>query len=123
VFGRFAGRSHSEGGNKYTGEDGSQIEVERDEIFAVINKRSSAMIKNLSDLNELGGGVSFAKGGLVDKFAGGGVVNSIASGVFQQEDNTRNLASQLSGLVPVLVIEEFESVQGRKVQAMQNLQI
>lgn len=123
VFGRFAGRSHSEGGNKYTGEDGSQIEVEKDEIFAVVNKRSSALIQNLSDLNELGGGVSFAKGGLVDKFAGGGVVNSIASGVFQQEDNTRNLASQLSGLVPVLVIEEFESVQGRKVQAMQNLQI
>jgi hypothetical protein len=123
VFGRFGGRSHSAGGNKYTGEDGSQIEVERDEIFAVVNKRSSALIQNLSDLNELGGGVSFAKGGLVDKFAGGGVVNSIASGVFQQEDNTRNLASQLSGLVPVLVIEEFESVQGRKVQAMQNLQI
>lgn len=123
VFGRFAGRSHSEGGNKYTGEDGSQIEVEKDEIFAVVNKRSSALIQNLSDLNELGGGVSFAKGGLVDKFAGGGVVNSIASGVFQQEDNTRNLASQLSGIVPVLVIEEFESVQGRKVQAMQNLQI
>ena len=123
VFGRFGGRSHSAGGNKYIGEDGSQIEVEKDEIFAVVNKRSSALIQNLSDLNELGGGVSFAKGGLVDKFAGGGVVNSIASGVFQQEDNTRNLASQLSGLVPVLVIEEFESVQGRKVQAMQNLQI
>lgn len=123
VFGRFAGRSHSEGGNKYIGEDGSVIETERDEIFAVINKRSSAMIKNLSDLNELGGGVPFARGGIVDKYAGGGVVNSIASGVFQQEDNTRNLASQLSGIVPVLVIEEFESVQGRKVQAMQNLQI
>lgn len=57
--GVFGGKPHSEGGTKGYFEDGTQIEVEKDEAFFILNKRSSAMINQLSNLNQLGGGVPF----------------------------------------------------------------
>jgi hypothetical protein len=69
---RLGGQPHSNGGTKFVGSDGTRFEAERGEILAVVNKRSSSMIKNLSDLNVMGGGIKFAPsnymadGGLVD---------------------------------------------------------
>lgn len=122
-FGIFGGKSHANGGNKFVAEDGTVIETEKDELWAIVNKRSTNMLRQLSDLNQLGGGVAFARGGIVDKYAGGGTVASIANAAFQQADNTTNLAAQLSAVVPVLVVEEFESVQGMKVRAALNLEV
>jgi len=60
------GKSHAQGG--------IPIEVEGGE--AIINKRSTAMYGSvLSAINEAGGGVKFAGGGMVGKYATGGMVN------------------------------------------------
>ena len=55
--GTFGGRPHSHGGTRGYFEDGTQIEVEADEDFFIINKRSSRMRRQLSTLNQWGGGV------------------------------------------------------------------
>ncbi len=54
-MGLFGGKPHSQGGTKLYGDDGTVIEVERGELFAVVNKQNAPLIRNLSNLNALGG--------------------------------------------------------------------
>jgi hypothetical protein len=71
-FGIFGGKPHANGGTKGVFDDGTQIEVERDEMFAVVNKRSTGMLQALSRLNEAGGGIPFMRsGGLFHLRTGG----------------------------------------------------
>ena len=57
------GKSHAQGGEKFK-VGGRVNELEGGE--AVINKRSTAMFRNqLSEMNQAGGGVKFADGGLM----------------------------------------------------------
>jgi hypothetical protein len=96
---------------------------------AVINAKSTKMFEPmLSAMNAAGGGVdwynsgSYAKGGLVQKFAAGGVARS--SGVIMRENMAQmDLQETILQTPPVLVLEEFQNVQGRKVRTEQNLQI
>jgi hypothetical protein len=90
--GMFGGKPHSNGGTKGYFDDGTQIEVEKDEAFFILNKRSSAMINQLSNLNELGGGVSFFKNGGGVKFAQGGAVGT---GISSSVDNRFEMQNQL----------------------------
>jgi hypothetical protein len=90
--GMFGGKPHSAGGTKGYFDDGTQIEVEKDEAFFILNKRSSAMINQLSNLNELGGGVSFFKNGGGVKFAQGGAVGT---GISSSVDNRFEMQNQL----------------------------
>jgi hypothetical protein len=82
----------------------------------------------LSSLNAAGGGVDwyrgegFASGGLVRKFATGGVAMS-SSSMIRENQQVAMMAAQMSMSQPVLVIEEFQSVQGRQVRTEQNLQL
>ena len=82
----------------------------------------------LSSLNAAGGGVDwyrgegFAAGGLVRKFASGGVAVS-SSSMIRDNQQVAMMAAQMSMSQPVLVIEEFQSVQGRQVRTEQNLQL
>ncbi len=72
--GVFGGKSHSNGGTKGMFEDGTQIEVEKDESFFILNKRATPLINSLSNINQSTGGVPLmAKGGVM-KFANGGMV-------------------------------------------------
>jgi hypothetical protein len=64
-LGIFGGKPHSKGGTKGYFDDGTVIEVEKDEAFAVVNKRGTSLMKTLSVFNEMGGGPGFASGGLV----------------------------------------------------------
>lgn len=58
------GKSHAQGGEKFA-VGGRVVELEGGE--AVINKRSTSMFRNqLSSINEAGGGVKFADGGLMN---------------------------------------------------------
>ena len=74
--GFFGGKPHSQGGTKGYFEDGTVIEVEKDEAFAVVNKHNAPLLRMLSNINALGGkGVPFfAKGG-VPRFDTGGLPN------------------------------------------------
>lgn len=72
--GFFGGRPHSAGGTKGYFDDGTSIEVERDEAFAVINKKNAPMLRLLSRINSAGGhGVPFFQKGGLPRFAEGGL--------------------------------------------------
>lgn len=61
--GTFSGKPHSAGGTKGYFDDGTQIEVEADEDFIILNKRASAERRRYSNLNYKFGGNKFADGG------------------------------------------------------------
>jgi hypothetical protein len=65
--GIFGGKPHSSGGTKGYFDDGTTIEVEKGEAFAVVNKKNTPMLKTLSAVNSFGGnGKSFfERGGFV----------------------------------------------------------
>lgn len=64
--GVFGGKRHAQGGTKGVFDDGTQIEVERDEVFVILNRRASNEIRKLSAFNAKHGGRRFADGGLLD---------------------------------------------------------
>jgi hypothetical protein len=64
--GVFGGKRHAQGGTKGVFDDGTQIEVERDELFVILNRRASAELRKLSAFNAKHGGRRFADGGLLD---------------------------------------------------------
>lgn len=65
-MGRFGGKPHTSGGTRGFFDDGTRVEVEKDEAFFVLNKRASADIRGLSELNAKHGGKRFADGGSID---------------------------------------------------------
>ncbi|WP_421752926.1 hypothetical protein [Croceimicrobium sp.] len=89
------GRPHSQGGTKFFGEDGTTFEAERGEVLAVVNKRSAPMLKGLSSVNELGGGVSFFKGSR-SVLRDGGLVTRAASSQVQERIESRKLQTELA---------------------------
>lgn len=95
----------------------------------VINAKSSKrFLPLLSKINEWGGGVAFANRGgsydyLVNRFAGGGIPTQISNSAFQQQEQSTQLASQINTIVPVLVLEEFQAVQGRQIRTATNLEL
>jgi hypothetical protein len=70
--GFFGGRSHSQGGTMGYFDDGTVVEVEKDEYFTVLNRRSSEALRGLSAFNQMGGGVPFFRSGGLLKFENGG---------------------------------------------------
>jgi hypothetical protein len=73
-MGFFGGRRHSAGGTKGYFDDGTTIEVEKDEAFAVVNRKNAPMLRFLSAVNSYGGnGVPFFKKGGVMRFDTGGL--------------------------------------------------
>lgn len=72
--GIFGGNSHDAGGTTGVFSDGTRVEVEKDELWAVVNKRNTPVLSMLSGVNALGGnGVPYFRDGGVMKFAGGGL--------------------------------------------------
>ena len=67
-FGTFGGRAHSAGGTKGIFDDGTRVEVEKGEVFAVVNKRNAPMLRKISAVNAYGGHGShfFEKGGALN---------------------------------------------------------
>lgn len=84
--GTFGGNYHSSGGTRGYFEDGTQVEVERDENFYVLNRKASRMINGLSKFNAFHGGVDFAKGENGFMYGDGGLVNVGIPALTQQTD-------------------------------------
>jgi len=106
-FGFFGGKPHSAGGTKGYFDDGTTLEVERDEAFAIVNRRNAPLLRALSNINSLdGNGVPFfARGGL-PKFATGGLptVNTTPNGASPQAA-AQPLLSNMSGFIEA--VDEF----------------
>lgn len=98
--GIFGGRRHSMGGTKGVFDDGTQIEVERDEVFVILNRRASADINKLSAFNAMHGGRRFDTGGILDftpQF--GQTINGQSGGVFVVAEFTDEQIDILSGRI------------------------
>ncbi len=72
--GIFGGRPHSQGGTKGYFDDGTVVEVEKDEAWAVVNKRNTPLLRALSWVNAYGGhGKPFFERGGALRFDTGGL--------------------------------------------------
>lgn len=81
--GIFGGKPHSAGGTKGYFEDGTQVEVESGEAWAVVNKKNTPLLRALSFVNSIGGhGKPFFREGGVMRFDTGGLpsVNTTPAG-------------------------------------------
>jgi len=112
--GLFGGNSHANGGTKGYFEDGTQIEVEKDESFFILNKRATPLISQLSNINTATGGVPLMANGGALKFANGGAV---ASSLSNNLDNQLNAQNQLMRMIelmpkPVVVVQDINDAQG-----------
>lgn len=112
--GLFGGQSHANGGTKGYFEDGTQIEVEKDESFFILNKRATPLISQLSNLNTSTGGVPLMANGGAIKFANGGAV---ASSISNNLDNQLNEQNQLLRMIelmpkPVVIVQDINDAQG-----------
>lgn len=106
------GPSHRNGGIPFTVGGRPGFEAEGGE--AIINKRSTAMFRDeLSAINQAGGGVPFATGGITD------TETRIASRQAEQQVNINQLAGLINQVQTVLVLEDFETKQG-EVNQVQN---
>jgi hypothetical protein len=112
--GLFGGNSHANGGTKGYFEDGTQIEVEKDESFFILNKRATPLISQLSNINMATGGVPLMANGGALKFQNGGAV---ASSLSNNLDNQLNAQNQLLRMIelmpkPVVVVQDINDAQG-----------
>ena len=97
------GNSHDDGGVPI---QGGRAEVEGGEV--IINKRSSAMFRNeLSMINQAGGGVKFANGGVL-------------SGGANPADNNNTLTSQLNELIAATKMPTRAVVSETEITDSQN---
>lgn len=113
--GIFGGKSHSQGGTKGYFDDGTQIEVEKGELFAVVNKTNTAMLSNLSAINQHGGnGDAFFKGGGVKSFLqdGGIGLANVSTSVESDVDSANQILTAIENLpAPVVIVQDINSVQ------------
>jgi len=112
--GLFGGNSHANGGTKGVFSDGTQIEVEKDESFFILNKRATPLISQLSNINMATGGVPLMANGGAIKFANGGAV---ASSLSNNLDNQLNAQNQLLRMIelmpkPVVIVQDINDAQG-----------
>lgn len=117
-FGIFGGKSHANGGTKGYFDDGTQVEVEKDELWAVVNKNSTALM-NLSKWNQMGGGVPFAQGGVM-KFEDGGFAARVIASQAMNRFDMQDFANSLQNLPrPVVIVSDINDMQN-KVQVVEN---
>jgi hypothetical protein len=113
--GVFGGQAHSNGGTKGYFDDGTQIEVEKDEHFVIVNKNAHGLMSQLDYINQSTGGVPLLANGGLMKFEGGGVAVSNASqngnNAFNQQQQLNNA---LTSMPPIFVaVQDINAGQGQ----------
>lgn len=122
--GIFGGKPHSAGGTKGYFEDGTAIEVEKDEAFVVVNKKNTPLLRQLSNVNSYGGNGRpfFADGGVLNLNTTPMGYNNIATPSVSVNVNvdilaakidklTDTVAAQQRTLKAYVVLDEFEAKQ------------
>ena len=105
--GVFGGNLHSNGGTKGVFEDGTRVEVERDEAFFILNRKATAAISALSAHNVAHGGASFYENGGPLKFEGGGAFAATQTNSTVQRFNNQNaFVEAVKSLPPGVVLVE-----------------
>lgn len=119
--GVFGGNLHSNGGTKGVFEDGTRVEVEKDEAFFILNRKATAAIASLSAHNQKHGGNPMMQHGGVLKFQGGGSFAAVASKPTMDKYAEQNAIIQaVSNLPnPVVFVEDMNSAQQNIVEVEQ----
>lgn len=116
------GKSHAQGGTKFYGEDGTEFEAEEGELLAVINKRSAGLLRTLSSLNQLGGGLNFF-GKKVNFAADGGIIARNASRQVEttltNEALARAIGESLGRVQIVTKVSDINRTQEKTAQIKQ----
>lgn len=117
--GVFGGKPHSGGGTKGYFDDGTQIEVEKGELFAVVNKKNTSLLSGLSALNSFGGnGVPFfERGGAMFLQDGGIGLSNLSVEVDNQESATNQILTAIQNMpAPVVAVQDINEVQSDTAQ-------
>jgi hypothetical protein len=103
--GIIGGLPHSAGGTKFVGSDGSMFEAEAGELLAIVNKRDTPLISQLSAINSIHGKPFYKDGGTY--LADGGFAARSNSQVVVDQAMTRSQINDImSNQPPVIVTVE-----------------
>lgn len=107
------GKPHSQGGTKFYGDDGTLFEAEKDEYLAIVNKRSTGMLRNLSAWNMAGGGHDFFGGARSYLADGGLAARTLSQPVLNAIEGQQKLETVMMNLPPqVVFVEHIASALG-----------
>ena len=116
------GKTHSEGGTKYYGDDGNVVELERGENWYVLNRSASNEINRLSGLNVKHGGVSF--GEMPKKYAAtGGRIDAGTTGGISAAEIESVVRTTLQNTKIVTLVEDIRSGIDREVSIEDRAQL
>lgn len=117
------GRSHSEGGTKYYGEDGHVVELERGENWYVLNRGASREINSLSAMNVRHGGVDFSNRGW-HRALGGQVETRQAANTSSGQINVAQVVSEVLGNANIVVtVEDINAGIDRNAEITNKAQV
>lgn len=107
------GKPHSQGGTEISIDGVPTIEAEKDELLAIVNKRSTNMLRGLSNLNQMGGGIPLVKNGGLVKMENGGI-QSISRNIESSFNIDSAIRSALSNMPPIItVVQDINEMQGK----------
>lgn len=108
--GIFGGQPHSNGGTKGYFEDGTTIEVEKGEAFAVVNKRNTPLLRALSVVNAANGNGKpyFADGGVMNLNTSPIGFNNSATPSVQIQFDTQSLGDKLDKLTTIIATQQTQ---------------
>ena len=125
--GFFGGEPHSRGGTKGVFSDGTNIEVEKDEAFFVVNKRSSGFIDRINGLNQMNGYGDdfFGRGGQKAFLQDGGIGLDAVSSTVQDEQSAVSAAiDAVSALpAPIVVVQDINQAQGEELEVVSRAEV
>lgn len=111
------GEPHSRGGTSFVGSDGTRFVAERDELLAVVNKRSTRMLRSLSDINVAGGGRKFFdRGGIASGYLadGGFAARAATVPIINNINNQIAIQDFIDGMPrPVVIVQDINDAQGK----------
>jgi hypothetical protein len=120
--GFFGGEAHSRGGTKGYFSDGTSLEVEKDEAFFVVNKRSSAFIDRLNSLNMMNGYGDdfFGRGGQKTFLQDGGIgLDAVSSPVQNEQASSDAIIDAVAAMPkPVVVVQDINQAQADNVEVV-----
>lgn len=121
--GIFGGKPHSQGGTKGVFDDGTQIEVERGELFAVVNAKDTARIAALNDANSVNGKPFFSGGGAMKFQDGGFAAQSATASIDSQAEQASQIADAVANITPVVTVEDINAGQQSVAEVEQRANI
>jgi hypothetical protein len=117
--GIFGGKPHSSGGTKGYFDDGTRVEVEKDEMFAVVNKRSTGLLGSLSMINQMGGGIDFFKHAPANYLADGGFAARSVSDPVISSFNSDQLVNAIREMQIFVNVTDINSLNNKKATVIE----